>query len=85
MPGDLQGEEEETVTTTPAPKERFPRLDKRARRSVAVLEQRRRYLTEKLATGDCSERSRSYLRDERDALTWVLGEVSALHSAGAAT
>ena len=64
----------------PADKERFPDLDKGQRKNVAVLEERRRYLSERLESGACSERARLYLRDERDALDWALGEVEACHS-----
>lgn len=61
----------------PADKQRFPGLDKGQRKNVAVLEERRRYLTERLST--CSEAARLYLRDERDALDWALSEVAACH------
>jgi len=61
----------------PASKARFPSLDKAQRKSIAVLEERRRYLAKRLDTNACSERARSYLRDERDALDWALSEVEA--------
>ena len=64
----------------PAEKERFPDLDKNQRKNVAVLEERRRYLAERLEARDCSDRARPYLRDERDALDWALGEVATCHS-----
>lgn len=63
-----------------APKERFPDLDKEERKNVAVLEERRKYLTGRLEAQDCSDRARPYLRDERDALDWVLSEVTACRS-----
>jgi hypothetical protein len=63
----------------PADKQRFPSLDKGERKNVAVLEERRRYLAERLTEGNCSEAARLYLRDERDALDWALGEVAACH------
>lgn len=64
----------------PAEKERFPDLDKPARKNIAVLEERRRYLTERLEADDCSDRARLYLRDERNAIDWALNEVAACHS-----
>jgi hypothetical protein len=64
----------------PAEKELYPSLDKHQRKNVAVLEERRRYLAEKIEAGDCSDRARPYLKDERDALDWALSEVAACHS-----
>ena len=64
----------------PADKERFPDLDKEQRKNIAVLEERREYLSNKLDWGNCSPRSRGYLKDERDAIDWALGEVVACHS-----
>jgi hypothetical protein len=68
------------IEMRPAPKDQFPTLDKSERKKVAVLEERRRYLAEKLASDDCSERARSYLKDERDAIDWALEEVASCHS-----
>lgn len=64
----------------PADKERFPDLDKEQRKNVAVLEERRSYLDERLSAGNHSDRARLYLKDERDALDWALSEVAACHS-----
>lgn len=57
----------------PADKERFPGLDKSQRKNIAVLEERRRYLAERMS--NCSDQARSYLRDERDALDWALNRI----------
>lgn len=62
----------------PADKQRFPSLDKSQRKNIAVLEERRRYLAERMS--NCSDHARSYLKDERDALDWALSEVAACHS-----
>jgi hypothetical protein len=64
----------------PAEKERFPDFDKTERKKIAVLEERRKYLADKLNSDDCSERARSYLKDERDAIDWALEEVASCHS-----
>ena len=61
----------------PADKQRFPRLDKSQRKNIAVLEERRRYLAERVS--NCSDQARPYLIDERNALDWALSEVAACH------
>lgn len=74
-------EEEKQVTTPYITKEHYPQLDKHQRKAVSVLQERHRYLGHKIDTGDCSTSALPFLRDERDALGWLLDEVEQTYGA----
>lgn len=69
------------MTTPYITKEQYPSLDKSQRKAVSVLSERHRYLAHKIDTGDCSDNALPFLRDERDALGWLLAEVEQTYGA----
>lgn len=65
--------------TRPAPKENWPSLRKPERLHIGVLQERRDYLRNKLATGDHSDAAGSFLAGEASALEWTLEQLDALY------
>jgi len=65
--------------TRPAPKVDYPSLRKPERLHIGVLQERRQYLRDKLASGDHSEGAGSYLSGEEASLGWALEQIDALY------
>lgn len=64
-----------TNHTRPVPKEEYPSLRKSERLHVGVLQERRDYLRNRLASGSHSNGAGSFLSGEVSALEWALEEL----------